>query len=364
MKYTLIYLTLVSSILFAAKPVATKQVDKKELVEKKELWQDLDAETRKVLDLIANDKLSEALTSINNFEKNYSQIPFYDCLRSAVFYKITEEYKDKEFDSEFNDYVAKAVTALEDESKDSANGPKYKAKRMQFLGSAYGYRGMYRTLAGLWASAFFDGKRGSDTLEESLKLDPTLVDNKAGIGTYWYWRSAKSGVVKYLLFWGDKKREGIAALKEGVEKGHIVKQWSLGGLLRIYIEEKKWDIALDYANQILKDSPDDSGTLRKKAMVLYMMDKKEEAFNLLRDVLLPHFKAMDNIPLFDKRTLNTANVQIETIYRMLKINNELAGKLVDSETKKKYLEDIETLSKRISPSFSDIRDYVSKAKEF
>ena len=353
MKYLLIYLTLVSSILFATKPV-----------EQKELWKDLDVGTRKVLDLIANDKLYEALEAVKNFEKDNSQISFHDCLRAAVFYKITEEYKNKEFDKEFNDYVAKAVTSLEDESKDAVNGPLYKAKRMQFLGSAYGYRGMYRTLAGLWASAFFDGKRGSDTLEESLKLDPTLLDNKAGIGTYLYWRSAKAGFVKYVLLWGDKKKEGIAALKEGVLTGKIVKQWSLGGLLRIYIEEKEWATALEYANQILKDSPDDSGTLRKKAMVLYMMDKKEASLSLLKDTLLPHFQAMDNTVLFDKRMLNTTNVQIETMYRILKINNELGGKILDAETKKKYLADIDTLSKRITPSFSDIRDLVSKTKEF
>ncbi len=353
MKYIIIYLTLVSSTLFATKPV-----------EQKEDWKELDAKTLKILELIANDKLSEGLAALKDVEKNNLEIPFQDCLRAAVFYKITEEYKNKEFDVEFNDSVAKAVTALENDSKDAANGPKYKAKRLQFLGSAYGYRGMYRTLVGLWASAFFDGKRGADALEESLKLDPNLIDNKAGIGTYLYWRSAKSGVVKYLLFWGDKKKEGIADLKDAIANGKIIKQWALGGILRAYIEEKQWTLALDYTNQILKDHPDDSGTLRRKAMVLYMMDKKEASLNLLKDVLLTHFKAMDNIILFDKRTLNTANAQIETMYRVLKINNELGGKILDAETKKKYLEDIETLSKRITPSFSDIREYVSKAKDF
>ena len=63
-------------------------------------------------------------------------------------------------------------------------------------------------LINLFASAFFDGKRGADALDDSLTLDSSLIDNKAGIGTYLYWRSEKSGVVKYLLFWGDKKKEG------------------------------------------------------------------------------------------------------------------------------------------------------------
>ena len=73
-------------MLFATKPV-----------EQKEPWKELDAETLKILELIANDKLSEGLTAINNVEKKNMEIPFYDCLRAAIFYKITEEYKNKEF---------------------------------------------------------------------------------------------------------------------------------------------------------------------------------------------------------------------------------------------------------------------------
>ena len=65
MKYILIYLTLVSSILFATKPV-----------EQKETWKELDSATLKVLELIANDKLSEGLTTLKDLEKSNLQIYF------------------------------------------------------------------------------------------------------------------------------------------------------------------------------------------------------------------------------------------------------------------------------------------------
>ena len=41
-------------------------------------------------------------------------------------------------------------------------------------------------------------------------------------------------------------------------------RWSF----RIKIEEENWDKALEYADLILKDYPGDSGTLRRKAMIL------------------------------------------------------------------------------------------------
>ena len=81
-------------------------------------------------------------------------------------------------------------------------------------------------------------------------------------------------------------------------------------------------------------------------------------------MLLPHFKLLDNTVLYEKKTVNTSNVQIELIYRILKINNELGGKLIDKDTKAKYLSDVESLRKRKTPSFSDIDEYASKIKEF
>ena len=353
MKYLFIYLTLTFSTLFANSPANDKYP-----------WAELDAQTHNVLNLIANDKLHDALLAVNEMEKKkVTEIPFYDCLRAAVFYKIEEEYKSREFEADFNGVVEKAIRSLEDESKDKEKGNIYKAKRLQFLGSAYGYRGMSRALSGLFASAFFDGKRGADALDDSLVLDPNLIDNKAGIGTYLYWRSAKAGFVKYVLFWGDKKREGIDDLKAAVADAKIVKQWALGGLLRIYIEEKDWAKATEYADLIIKEYPGDSGTLRRKAMILYMMGKKSDSLDLLKNTLLPHFKALDNTILYDKKTVNTANVQIELIYRILKINNEFGGKLIDKDTKSKYLNDVELLKKRMSPSFSDMNEYVNKIKE-
>ncbi len=320
-------------------------------------WETIDKPIREVLEFIANDNLKEAVDAINKLEKSDPSIHFADCLRAALYYRITEEYRTRDFEKEFNDSIKKAVDTLENEDKDKDNGDKYKAKRLQFLGSAYGYRGMYRVFTGLWASAFFDGKRGYDALDESFNLDNSLIDNKAGMGTYLYWRSAKAGFVKYILLWGDKKKEGIKDLKEGVEKGKIVKLWALGGLLRIYMEEKKGTLSLETADKILKEVPNDIGTMRRKAFVLEKKENKEEALKIYEKVL-PLVKAKDNMKIAGK-TLNTANVQIDTIYNILRLNKEIKGDLDTS----KYKAEVESLRKRIVPSHYDIEGYANQVKE-
>jgi tetratricopeptide (TPR) repeat protein len=325
-------------------------------------WDQLDTVTRDALSLIANDNFVEAVAAIDKIEKSNLPISIADCLRAAMYYRITEEYRTRDFEKEFDESIKKGIDTLVSEEKDKEKGDKYKAKRLQFLGSAYGYRGMYRVFTGEWASAFFDGKRGADVLEQSYALDNNLVDNKAGIGTYLYWRSAKSGIVKYLLFWGDKKEEGIAGIKEGAEKGKIVKLWALGGLLRIYMEERKGKLSLEVIDKILATVPNDSGTMRRKAFVLEKKEQKAEAIKVYEHILAL-VKAKDNIVIKGK-TLNTANVQIDTIYNILRLNKEMESSVVSQTDKEKYKAQVEELKKRIVPSHFDIEKYVQQVKEF
>ena len=129
-------------------------------------WSKLDYQTKEVLDYIANDDFNGAETKINAVDAAKQDPPTAWCLWAALYYKIVEEYRTTEFETEFNNAVAKAVKELDDEKLDDKNGKEYKAKRLQFLASAYGYRGMYRTLKGLWGSAFLDGKRAYHVLED------------------------------------------------------------------------------------------------------------------------------------------------------------------------------------------------------
>lgn len=324
-------------------------------------WDSIDAQTKQALFYIANDDFAALAPYLETVEKSKPEIATSNSLWAALYYKITEEYRTKDFETDFDEVIKKAVAGFEDESLDKEKGDIYKAKRLQFLGSAYGYRGMYRTLKGLWGSAFLDGKRACGVLETSLELDPALTDNKAGIGTYLYWRSAKSGFVKYLLFWGDRKKDGINNIKLAIESAKIIKQWAQGGLVRIYIEEKNGPSAIEYADKILAEVPNDTGTIRRKAFVLEKQKKLDQAI-VYYQKMLPIYKKNDGIKLMGKE-LNTANAQIECIYEILRLNKTLEGKAITEDIKKAYMAEVkDKLSKRTTSSYVDI-DYLIKEVE-
>jgi hypothetical protein len=319
---------------------------------KEDKWKELDTVLRNTLSLIANDDFASALVAIEKIEKRPDNVfAMHDCLKAAMYYKITEEYQTRDFEQDFEDSIKNAINLLMKEDSDKTNGDIYKAKRLQFLGSAYGYRGMYRTFKGEWGGAFMDGKRANEVLEESYKLDNSLIDNKAGIGTYLYWRSAKAGIVKYLLFWGDRKQEGINNIKEALENGKVIKLWAMGGLLRIYIEEKKGKLSIEVADKILALVPKDTGTIRKRAFVSEKRKNNEEALKTYFE-LLQLFKNKDNL-VIGKKKLNTANAQIDSIYNILRLSKELK-KEIDVD---KYIKELKELKPRISLSYSDIEGF-------
>jgi hypothetical protein len=315
-------------------------------------WSYLDLKTKEVLKDIANEKYSLVEKKIKKLKKEYKdgklELPIDNCLKAAYYYRIIQDYKTKTYEEEFRTSVKKAITELSKEDKDEDKI--YKAKRLQYLGSAYGYRGMYRTLAGHWANAFIDGKRAKEFLENSISIDESLIDNEAGIGTFLYWRSAKSGIFKYLLFWGDKKERGISKVKKAVKDAKSTKIWAAGGLINIYMNEKKFDDALSLCKKMLKKTPDDSGLKLKKAKIMLELDKKESAIKI--------YKTLLKNAILKSSEIDTNNVKIFYIYKILNLSKELEIK-VPKEEKIRYCKILK--GTKINSSFDDVDDYKEDA---
>lgn len=319
---------------------------------KTDRWAYLDTQTRKTLKNIADEKNSLVEKNIKKLENEYKkgkiELPVHNCLMAAYYYKIIQDYKTRTYEDKFRTVVEKAIEELSKEKEDEDEI--YQAKRLQYLGSAYGYRGMYRTLAGMWANAFIDGRRAKEILEESFYMDDSLIDNEAGIGTYLYWRSAKSGIFKYLLFWGDKRERGICKIKKAVKEAKSTKIWAAGGLINVYINEKRFKDALNLANDVAKKTPNDSGLMLKKAHILIELNKKKSALKIYKDLL--------KNAILKSSEIDTNNAKIFYVYKVLSLSKELKIK-VSTEEKVRYCKILK--GTKMNESFDDIEDYKEEA---
>ncbi|MEL6823489.1 MAG: hypothetical protein AAFP70_17150, partial [Calditrichota bacterium] len=113
-----------------------------------------------------------------------------------------------------------------------------------YVGAAYGYRAFNRFRNSNWIGAFFDGRKGIGNFEESLKKDETLYDVYLGLGSYYYWRTARSKFIRAVAFWmRDKRKEGLAQIEFSIKHGRYCPPESIFGLVIALYDYEKYDDA-------------------------------------------------------------------------------------------------------------------------
>ena len=300
-----------------------------------------------ILQLIYNDNFEEAKKEIAKLEPDSKNFPITSILKAVMYCKISEEYRTQEYKDDFFKAISSTIPKLENQTYPD---PKEEARKLQLLGSIYGYRGIFYTIEGRWITAFKDGVIGHNRLEDSMELNKNLVDNKSAMGVYLYWRSKKSSLFKYLLFWGDKRQEGIAMIKASIDKSELGKNWSLASLIRIYIEEEDWNTAIKYANELLALSPNDVGSHRRKAIALEKLKNYPQAVEEYKKIL----------DIAKNQKMNTSNIQVEAIYNILKLSKQLNIKIDLS-----YKEYALTLTNKVTPAYVIDTNYMlKKIREF
>jgi tetratricopeptide (TPR) repeat protein len=118
-----------------------------------------------------------------------------------------------------------------------------------YLGGAYGYRGFARFRKHNWIGAYKDAKRGIGHFEKALEVDSTLYDVYLGLGSYYYWRTAKSKFIRIIAFWMSDQRElGLDQLRFTIKHGRYAVNESIYVLLASYFDAEQYENAMEILN--------------------------------------------------------------------------------------------------------------------
>jgi tetratricopeptide (TPR) repeat protein len=122
-----------------------------------------------------------------------------------------------------------------------------------YLGGAYGYRGFNRFRKLNFIGAYRDAQRGIGHFEKALLKDSTLYDVYLGLGSYYYWRTAKSKFLRIIAFWIPDKRDlGLAQLKFSIEHGRYSMYDGIYVLLAAYYDHGDYDSGLQLALEAIR----------------------------------------------------------------------------------------------------------------
>lgn len=144
-----------------------------------------------------------------------------------------------------------------------------------------GHQDAYRSL---WESRFRSnfsavklGMKAKGACQNGLKADSTLYDLYVGLGTYHYWKSVKSGILRSAGLFKDEREKGIDEIETTVDSSLFSKDAARSALIWIMIDRKDYDSALVLAQSLHKKYPEGKTFLWPQAEAYFKSGRFEEA---------------------------------------------------------------------------------------
>lgn len=154
-----------------------------------------------------------------------------------------------------------------------------------YIGHQYAYRSFWEARFGSKFSALNFGFRAKGQYRKGLKVDSTLYDLYLGLGSYHYWKSVKSGFLKWLRIFKDERELGIDEIKLAAEKSLFSQEAALSALIGIMINEKKYDSALSMAERMYQRFPDGISFFWPTASAYFESERYQKAFEYYDKIL-------------------------------------------------------------------------------
>jgi len=139
------------------------------------------------------------------------------------------------------------------------------------LGVISGYRAVYESRWGGWFAALKSGLRAKKHFESALRLDSTLCDAYLGLGSYHYWKSAKTDWVNWLPVVSDERNKGIDMLSRAADCGIFTQVASHAALASAYINDGRFSEALAHADTLGQLAPHGKSHLWLKGKAHYAL---------------------------------------------------------------------------------------------
>jgi hypothetical protein len=171
------------------------------------------------------------------------------------------DFKEKEFYENVSMAKKLASERIKNNKKD--------AWAYLLWGNAYGAKGLYDARKGNWWSGLNNGLSAKSALKEAIKHNPELYDAYVGLGSFHYWASVVTKAFWWLPFIGDHREEGIKEMQLAYEKSIFSSDAAANGLVWMYIQEKKFNPAIELATEMQYKYPEGKSFLWALAQAYY-----------------------------------------------------------------------------------------------
>jgi tetratricopeptide (TPR) repeat protein len=234
------------------------------------------------MNLVLHDRFKESLLLFEELQKAYPDHPAPHFFKAATYQSWMSFSRLNKFQEDFEKNtqltIEKGSVLLKQE-----NNPWL----LFYVGAAYGYRAFNHFRNHNWIDAYFDAKKGVDNFKEALKEDPKLFDVYLGLGSYHYWRTAKSNLLRLITFWiPDKRKLGLRQLEFAFQHGAYAPDQAGYNLTAAYFDYGQYEKAMQTLNQIIeKKKTAGLSDLYYRGRLLIEFERWREAESVFREIL-------------------------------------------------------------------------------
>jgi len=124
------------------------------------------------------------------------------------------------------------------------------------MGNAHAYTAAFEGKEGSWFQAVKRGVKAKNNYLRALERDPLLYDSYVGLGTYHYWKSAKTEFVNWLPLVADRKQQGIDELYLAKDSALFTTDIATNSLIWIYVKSGRAQLAIPLAQELHDKHPE------------------------------------------------------------------------------------------------------------
>jgi hypothetical protein len=198
--------------------------------------------------LLLNDRFAEADSIGRIMSELFPDDPAGPAFRTAAMIGAMTAAEE--------DLCGRRFTALADSSIALAESKLGSADRQTaawmhlFVGHAKAYRALYESRFGSFIKAISLGMAARSSFEAGLEQDSTAYDLYLGLGSYHYWKSAKAGLLRWLMILSNEKDKGISELYLAADSATLYGDAARSALIWVWLNEKKYDSVIALATEM------------------------------------------------------------------------------------------------------------------
>ncbi|MCF7810993.1 hypothetical protein K9N50_08385 [bacterium] len=227
----------------------------------------------RVVDLISREQYETALAIADSLILEKPDAPQGWFVKASLHSIRSADFED-ELDDEALFSSSDSVRAICERLIDSGDD----SPSLRFYyGSVRGYLSFHAYRRGSYLDALKYGAESAKLNNEALKIDSTYWDAYIGLGSYYFYRSDKAGLLCSIGLVEDKREQGIEMLKICAKKGTFSSIAAKSQLVKLYNSLGRYDEAISTAKELLKLYPQRRPFLRSMGEALLLSEHWSDA---------------------------------------------------------------------------------------